>query len=382
MSLAGLRIHFAGSASALADADLLRLSHEFVSKFAALVIGSGGGFVLGAGSEPVNSSGQPCIFDWTILETISTSPAQEQAWPTGRPGRFHVVASQRGLDNIPTPRQATWQTCLARADFDLESITTGWRMGGEIRSKQLALGDILVTLGGGAGVEHLAELYSFEGRPVLPIRAELGAYSNDGNGGSSYLHARALANVSEFFALKENSGSAAGRLSRLVLDTTSDPATVAADTQKILDDLLPRLAFYIRLQDEADADFEAVEEFFRGVVDPILAGSFTPYELGRTRPESAFMNVEIFERIATAGLVVADLTGVRPNCMMELGFALGRGRKVVVSAKKDTRLPFDEDKLPTFFWDAASPKDELASQFMSWMDIHVDMPPIVSVTAT
>jgi hypothetical protein len=71
--------------------------------------------------------------------------------------------------------------------------------------------------------------------------------------------------------------------------------------------------------------------------------------MGRARPESAFMNTEIFEALHRAALVVVDLTGVRPNCTMELGYALGRRRRYVISAQTGTKLPFDEDKLPTYF---------------------------------
>ena len=42
-------------------------------------------------------------------------------------------------------------------------------MAGIIRERQLSHGDILVVLGGGAGVEHLAELYWRDGKPVVPV---------------------------------------------------------------------------------------------------------------------------------------------------------------------------------------------------------------------
>jgi hypothetical protein len=61
--------------------------------------------------------------------------------------------------------------------------------------------------------------------------------------------------------------------------------------------------------------------------------------VGRGRPVAAFMNVEIFAGLHRGGLVVVDLTGVRPNCTMELGYALGRRRRYVISAEKGTKLP-------------------------------------------
>ncbi len=55
-----------------------------------------------------------------------------------------------------------------------------------------------------------------------------------------------------------------------------------------------------------------------------------------TLKPGAFMNVEIFEALHRAGLVIVDLTGVRPNCMMELGYALARRGRIVISAKQVT----------------------------------------------
>ncbi len=90
---------------------------------------------------------------------------------------------------------------------------------------------------------------------------------------------------------------------------------------------------------------------------------FTPDEMGRGRPETAFINVEIFEALHRAGLVVVDLTGVRPNCMMELGYALARSRRVVISAKNGTKLPFDQDKLATYFWDEHASSDKRRTEY-------------------
>ena len=89
------------------------------------------------------------------------------------------------------------------------------------------------------------------------------------------------------------------------------------------------------------------------------------------------MNVEIFGALHTAGLVVVDLTDVRPNCTMELGYALGRHRRVIISAKKGTQLPFDPDKLPTYFWEEAGTSEDHLKRYIEWFERHIDMPPVV-----
>ena len=40
---------------------------------------------------------------------------------------------------------------------------------------------------------------------------------------------------------------------------------------------------------------------------------------------------------------------MRTNCLMELGYALGRRRRFWISAQDGTHLGFNHDKLPTYF---------------------------------
>ncbi len=378
MSVQGLRIHIAGSAARDTDRALLKAAHEFVSVLTERLIGAGAGLVLGAGDEPHGDEGLPCTFDWTVLDVVARTPDPGPGWPSDQPGRFRVVTSQRALEKIPDSREATWNDCTGRSDFELEVSRPGWRMGGVLRAAQMLRGDVLVVLGGGAGVEQLAELYSDEGKRVVPIRCDLGAISGDGNGGGSYLHSRALSDTGAFFELRDGVGSAAARLAALQIRTADEPPSVAAAVESLIVDLKPPRAFYVRLLARKLNEFEPVEAFFRQVVDPVVkAKGFTPYEIGRDRPLAAFMNTEIFEGLHRAALVVADLTGVRPNCTMELGYALARRRRVVISAMADTPLPFDSDKLPTHFWNPDQASVARQEAFRTWLERHLDMPPLV-----
>ena len=173
-------------------------------------------------------------------------------------------------------------------------------------------------------------------------------------------------------------GGAAARLSSLRLTAASEVDALATEAANLMADLRPRPAFYVRLLATDHPDFPEVERFFRDVVDAVVAErGFTPREMGRGKPEAAFMNVEIFEALHRAGLVVVDLTGVRPNCTMELGYALARRRRVVISAKKGTRLPFDPDKLPTYMWEDKATRDERVAGYCEWLDRYIELPPLV-----
>ena len=68
---------------------------------------------------------------------------------------------------------------------------------------------------------------------------------------------------------------------------------------------------------------------------------------------------------------------MRPDCTMELGYALGRRRRVVTSAKTGTKLIFDADKLPTYFWEDMAPVDERRIAYRNWLDQYKELPPVV-----
>ena len=374
----GLRVHITGSAALSADAPLLVAAHGFVSALAGRLVHGGAGLVLGVGDEPLGSDGLPCIFDWTVIEAIAAVPSPSLEWPSDRPGRFCVVASQRALEKVPGSRRAMWEDFARRPDLELKLSPPGWRMGGVIRAAQVLSGDLLVALGGGAGVEQLAELYFDEGKSVIPIKSDLGAIVGDGHGGASYLHDLALSETGSFFELREGVGSATSRLAALRVESGSEPNAVAEAAVSLINDLKPPRAFYVRLLSTELDEFEPIEEFFRQVVDPVVtAHGLTPHEMGRHRSLSAFMNVEVFEGLHRAALVVVDLTGVRPNCTMELGYALARRRRVVITAMQGTRLPFDSDKLPTYFWSPEQRQEERQDAFASCLRRYVDMPPLV-----
>jgi hypothetical protein len=97
--------------------------------------------------------------------------------------------------------------------------------------------------------------------------------------------------------------------------------------------------------------------------------------MGLGTPESMFMNVEIFRRLHRAGVVLVDLTGMRPNCTMELGYALGRPRRVVISAQEGPKPIFDSDKLPTHFWARSEDVAACVADYLDWFDRYVEVGP-------
>ena len=71
--------------------------------------------------------------------------------------------------------------------------------------------------------------------------------------------------------------------------------------------------------------------------------------MGDNQVRKSIINLEIFTKLHRSNLVVADITGDRPNNFIELGYALGRGHRVMVLAEEGTRNPFDIEPVPTHF---------------------------------
>ena len=76
------------------------------------------------------------------------------------------------------------------------------------------------------------------------------------------------------------------------------------------------------------------------------------YQCERVTHETAGERIlpDILKRIRRAAFTIVDLTELRPNVFYELGYADGRGKKVIVTAKDGTELPFDVKDIPTIFW--------------------------------
>ena len=60
---------------------------------------------------------------------------------------------------------------------------------------------------------------------------------------------------------------------------------------------------------------------------------------------------EILFNIANAAFVIVDISVPSPNVYFELGYAKAANKPVVITAKKDTQLPFDVNDLPVIFWE-------------------------------
>jgi hypothetical protein len=217
-------------------------------------------------------------------------------------------------------------------------------------------------------------------RPVLPLDLALGASRDDGTGGALRLSKQSRTEPGRFlrFGLADAGTEGAALASIGTRDGNAASGEIAERISAILSKVARPDAFYVRLLRPDHAKFSVVESFFREVVDPVVEeAGLRRIEMGTNRTEHAFMNVAIFESLHFSSVVIVDVTGERPNCFIELGYALRNTNRVLVTAEEGTNLPFDQQAIPCHFWkvgDAAPDRQKVLSEF--WKR-NIDRPPIV-----
>lgn len=345
----------------------------------------GGGLVLAVGKEPRADGAPPdspaLTFDWTALaaaaESLRSTPGR---WPDGAGPRLVVVSSEKGESEIPEGRRSLWNELLSSGMLRVDGIPAGARAAVLVRRRQAEFGDALFILGGGFGVEDLATLYGAQHRPVVPLDLPLGSSRGDGTGGAERLAREARSHPTRFVRFRaDRAGLEGARLAALSTRCGSTPSAQAVTALvELLDDLALPVAFFVRLLNPTHPQFGEVESFFRTVVDPIVASAgYRRVEIGTDEAKHAFMNVAIFEELHYAPLVIADVTGERPNCFIELGYALGRGTRVLATAATGTGLPFDQDKIPVHFWSPGGNPEDEQGRFRVFWRANINRPPIV-----
>jgi hypothetical protein len=385
LPLIGRRIQIAGSASGGTDPALVRYAHEVVAQLVRNILSAGGGIVAGVGKEPRPDGASPdapsLIFDWTALEVAADCIEKGGVvWPSGFGLPVALVSSEKSESEIPDSRRPLHGALLRSGKVRAESIMAGSRAAAFLRQRQAEFGDALVVIGGGTGVEHSADLYVARRKPVIPLDLALGASRDDGTGGALRLAKQARAEPTRFFRFSPSfAGTEGAALSDLATRNGGVPAIdIAGRMTALLSKLARPDAFYVRLLNPDHDKIKAVESFFRDIVDPVVdEAGMNRIEIGTDKSEHAFINVAIFESLHFAALAIVDVTGERPNCFIELGYALGNANRVLVTAQEGTKLPFDQQMIPCHFWKLGSPVPEQKKSLVEFWEKHINRPPIV-----
>ena len=86
---------------------------------------------------------------------------------------------------------------------------------------------------------------------------------------------------------------------------------------------------------------EVLDSAYEGVIKPI--GEQFGFNVLRVDEikDSGNISQQILENIACSEIVLAELSGERPNCYYEAGFAHALGKEIIFSIKKGDDIHFD-----------------------------------------
>jgi hypothetical protein len=388
LPLLGRRVQIAGSANQKTDPSLIRYGHDVVRNLAKNILEAGGGLVAGVGREPraegASADAPSLTFDWTVLEAAAEFLKDgAKTWPLELGLPIVVAASEKAESEIPDIRRPLYDSLIKSGFLHVEHIMPGSRAAVFLRQRQAIYGDALFILGGGTGVEHSANLYLSRRKPVVPLDLALGASRDDGTGGAMRLSKEARSEPARFFHFQTSYANTEGAaLAEIATRNGLVPAhDIAASTALLLTKLAKPTAFYVRLLNSGHARFKAVESFFRDVVDPVVDDArMTRVEIGTDKADYGFINVGIFESLHFSSVAIVDVTGERPNCFIELGYALGSANRVLVTAEEGTPLPFDQKMIPCHFWKESDTAADKKKALVDFWGKNVNRPAIVKVS--
>ncbi len=375
-SLFGRRIHIAGSIPddiAAAPAAEVEQARELVQGLVKELMQRGATFVVPVDAEKVRSAdGLPICFDWLVWQTLQGNLARR---PGGAPDPLAIaVQHHKNEEQIPPSFERLWDD-LRNSDLVQIENAAHWNMASKRMEAQARWGDILIVLGGSEGVLFLANLYHDAGKPVVPLNAPICSPDT----GARVLFAFGLSIHHAQRLLRATGIGPHGWINRINFRSRTPVAERVAGLIELLEALEPPKAFAIRLLNPDHADYADVEDYFETVVEPVVEGQLG-YKLivvdGRQPLEHARLDQEICARLHRSSVVIADITGLRPNCFLELGYALGRGLPTMLMAKAGSEHPFDIYTFSGLHWTPGSVEERRRLFREHWNAIR-SRPPLV-----
>lgn len=378
--LHGRRVHIAGSINdspEIASAEEVALARDFVKRLVIKLLREGCTFVVPVDANPVRPADNlPVCFDWLIWETIA---ANLHLRPAGAPLPLAVaVQHHKTEDQIPDEYVGIWDGLKGSPLVSIDNASH-WNMNSKRMEIQAARGDILITLGGCEGALYLGNLYSRAGKPVIPLDFKL---CSEGKG-SRRLFSRAMERASSSDFFQTTSQTPHDWMNRLNFGQRHDASHRVDQVVSVLEALEKPAAFAVRLLNPDHEDFAQVQDFFDVVVKPVMEGELG-YRLVTIDPkhENTFPRVdqEIFNHLHRSSVVIADITGARPNCFIELGYALGRSLPTIMTGREGSENPFDTKSVSGHFWKPGLSADERRAAFLEHYRANINRPPLVSET--
>jgi hypothetical protein len=111
---------------------------------------------------------------------------------------------------------------------------------------------------------------------------------------------------------------------------------------------------------------EELDSAYDGVIEPIISDNgLTAIRVDKIR-DSGKINDQILENIAKSKFIISDLTGERPNCYYETGFAHALGKELILTIKEKEKIHFDLAGYRFIIWKTESDlRKKLKEQIIS-----------------
>lgn len=375
--LLGRRVHIAGSIStdpAVASTVDSESARAFVKGLAQELIRRGATFVLPVDAEKTRpGDGLPICFDWLIWQTLHDNLANR---PTNAPDPLAIaVQHHKNEDQVPAAFEVLWDDLRTSDRVRIENVSH-WNMNSKRMEAQARSGDIFITLGGSEGVQFLADLYHDAGKPVVPLNFAITLP----DAGARRLFTLGLSTTHAQRLFQACDQSAHTWINRINFASRTPQAERVMSVVDLLEALERPRAFVVRLLNPDHDDFADVQGFFDTVVQPVvedeLGFKLTVVD-GRQAYDHPRIDHEIFAKLHRSSVVIADITGVRPNCFLELGYALGRGLPTMLTVREGSSHPFDIYTLAGLHWNTKGSVDDCRRAFREhWAAIR-NRPPLV-----
>jgi hypothetical protein len=336
----------------------------------------GATFVLPVDAEKLRDvNGFPICFDWLIWQTLHGNLARR---PANAPDPLAIaVQHHKNEDQVPPEFVTLWDDLRTSDRVQIENVSY-WNMNSKRMEAQARWGDILITLGGSEGVLFLANLYHDAGKPVVPLNFAV----TPPDTGARRLFTLGLSSSHAQRLFQAGDHSAHTWINRINFTGRTSVGERVSSVIDLLEALEPARAFVVRLLNPEHEDYADVQTFFDTVVQPIVEGELG-YKMtvvdGRQTYDHPRIDQEIFAKLHRSNVVLADITGMRPNCFLELGYALGRGLPTMLMVKDGSAHPFDIYTLAGLHWKTTGSLDDRRRAFREHWTAIRSRPPLVPV---
>lgn len=350
--LFGRRIHISGSIStdlSVAPTAEVEQARELLAGLVCELVKRGATFVVPVDAEKLRPADNlPICFDWLVWRTLHANLGFR---PVDAPNPLAIaVQHHKTEEQIPAEFEDLWDDLRASDHVEIENVSY-WNMNSKRMEAQAKWGDILIGLGGSDGVLFLANLYHDAGKPVVPLNV---AISPPDTGARRLFSSVGLSSAAAARLFRAVDRSTHAWINRINFAARKSVRECISAVIELLEALERPRAFAVRLLNPEHAEYADVQDFFDTVVQPVIEDELG-YKLavvdGRQPYEHARIDQEIFAKLHRSSIVLADITGMRPNCFLELGYALGRELPTMLMAKKGSSLPFDIHTLAGLLWE-------------------------------